>query len=76
MGVESDRKSYASIFCQFNNTDLRQTINAIRRPVLILLETPFSGIKSAVEGQYPGLTSVRFRYATKGLHFIMFDDKQ
>lgn len=75
-GMQSDRKTYASIYCQFNNTDLRATIKSIKCPALILLEAPFAQMKSAVESEYVNLPSATIRYATKGLHFIMFDDKE
>jgi len=74
-GVQSDRKTFASIFCQFGNTDLRETVKDIRCPALILLEAPFANIKSVVEGQYANLKGASLQYADKGRHFIMFDDK-
>ncbi|MDR7372544.1 alpha/beta hydrolase [Flavobacterium aquidurense] len=73
--VKSDRKTFAEMFCDFSNTDLRDKIAAIKCPSLILLESNFVNFKPAIEGQYKNLKTAQFQYATKGLHFIMYDDK-
>lgn len=36
--MKSDRKTFAKMFCDFSNTDLRETIKNIQCPSLILLE--------------------------------------
>lgn len=74
-GVQSDRKTLATIFCLFGNTDLREMIKDISCPALILLEAPFANSKPAVEAQYSKLKTANLQYANKGLHFIMYDDK-
>jgi pimeloyl-ACP methyl ester carboxylesterase len=73
--VKSDRKTFAELFCDFSNTDLREKITTIKCPSLILLESNFVNFKPAIEGQYKNLKTASFQYADKGLHFIMYDDK-
>ncbi|RZM18499.1 MAG: alpha/beta hydrolase [Pedobacter sp.] len=73
--LQSDRKTMAALYCDYMNTDLRQKIKAVSCPSLILLEPAFEPVKPAVEAQYKYLTNTTIRYATKGLHFIMYDDK-
>lgn len=73
--VKSDRKTFAQMYCNFFNTDLRERIAAIKCPSLILLESYFINLKPAIEGQYKNLKTANFQYADKGLHFIMYDDK-
>ncbi|MBF4508292.1 alpha/beta hydrolase [Flavobacterium sp. JLP] len=72
--IKSDRTTFAQMYCDFFNTDLRERISAIKCPALILLESYFINLKPAIEGQYKNLTTANFQYATKGLHFIMYDD--
>jgi pimeloyl-ACP methyl ester carboxylesterase len=74
--VESDRKTFSEMYCDFWNIDLREEIRKIECPTLILLESYFVNIKSSVEEQYKNLKYADLRYAKKGLHFIMFDDKE
>ena len=72
--VKSDRKTIAEIYCQFLNTDLRETITTVKCPSLILLESYFANIKPAIAEQYKNLKTADLEYANKGLHFIMYDD--
>lgn len=74
--MKSDRRTFGEMYCQFLNTDMRDTIAAIKAPALILLEPSFAAIKPQVEGQYKKLKTANLQYANKGLHFIMFDDKE
>lgn len=74
--VNSDRKTFAEMYCDFTNTDLRQKIENIKCPTLILLEDTFKTIKPAIEDQYKNLKNANLQYSTKGLHFIMYDDKE
>lgn len=74
--VKSDRKTFAQMYCDFFNTDLRNKISTIKCPSLILLESYFINLKPAIEGQYKNLKTVNFQYANKGLHFIMYDDTE
>jgi len=73
--MKSDRKTFSEMYCDFSNTDLRDKIVAIKCPSLILLEFGFSNYKVPVEAQYKNLKTASFRYSNKGLHFIMYDDK-
>lgn len=72
--VKSDRKTFAEMYCDFLNVDLREKIATIKCPSLILLESYFINLKPAIEGQYKNLKTADFQYAAKGLHFIMYDD--
>lgn len=73
--VKSDRKIFAQIYCDFFNVDLREKISSVKCPTLILLESYFVNLKPAIENQYKSLKTANFQYANKGLHFIMYDDK-
>lgn len=75
-GLASDRKTYAELFCQFLNTDLRECIKHITAPSLILLEPSFRNLDAMIKEQYKHLPGAKIKYADKGLHFIMFDDKE
>lgn len=74
--VNSDRKTFAEMYCDFTNTDLREKIKNINCPALILLEDSFKTIKPAIEEQYKNLNNANLQYSNKGLHFIMYDDKE
>jgi pimeloyl-ACP methyl ester carboxylesterase len=73
--VKSDRVTFAQMYCDFFNIDLREKIATIKCPSLILLESYFINLKPAIEGQYKNLKTANFQYASKGMHFIMYDDK-
>ncbi len=75
-GLKSDRKTYAEMYCDFSNTDLRDKIKNITCPVLVLLEANFKTIQPAIADQYKNLRTANLQYADKGLHFIMYDDTQ
>lgn len=74
--MKSDRKTFAKIYCDFSNTDLRETLKNIQCPSLVLLESYFALMKPAIEAQYAHLKNATYQYSTKGLHFIMYDDKE
>ena len=74
--MKSDRKTFSEMYCDFSNTDLRDKIVAIKCPSLILLEFGFSNFKEPIEAQYKNLKTASFQYSNKGLHFIMYDDKE
>jgi len=74
--VKSDRKTFAEMYCDFYNVDLRDKIAAIKCPSLILLESYFINLKPAIDEQYKNLKTGKFQYANKGLHFIMYDDTE
>lgn len=73
--VKSDRKTFAEMYCDFFNVDLREKISSVKCPSLILLESYFVNLKPAIENQYKSLKTANFQYANKGMHFIMYDDK-
>ncbi|WP_343609753.1 alpha/beta hydrolase [Chryseobacterium oranimense] len=74
--MKSDRATFAKMYCDFSNTDLREKIQHIQCPALVLLESYFVNFKPAIENQYKNLKNADMRYASKGLHFIMYDDKE
>lgn len=74
--VKSDRKTFAKMFCDFSNTDLREKIKSIKCPTLVLLESYFANLKPSIEEQYKNLKTADLQYANKGLHFIMYDNKE
>lgn len=74
--MKSDRNTFAKMYCDFSNTDLREKIKSIQCPSLILLESFFVNMKPAIEAQYKNLKNTNMQYASKGLHFIMYDDKE
>ena len=74
--MKSDRKTFAKMYCDFSNTDLREKIKNIQCPSLILLESYFVNLKPMIEEQYKNLKNTNMQYASKGLHFIMYDDKE
>lgn len=72
--LSSDRKTYAKMYYDYSNVDLRPAIKNISVPALVLLEHPFKKIAPMIEQQFRDLTRLRLEYASKGLHFVMFDD--
>lgn len=72
--MASDRETFAKMYCDFSNTDLRPLLSRIECPTLVLLESYFVNFKSAIEAQYQDLKTAQLHYANKGLHFIMYDD--
>ena len=74
--VKSDRTTFAEMYCDFSNTDLRMKISAVTCPALILLESQFANFKPAINEQFKNMKTANLQYAAKGLHFIMYDDKE
>jgi pimeloyl-ACP methyl ester carboxylesterase len=72
--AKSDRETFAKMFCDFSNTDLRSKIANAKCPALILMEPSFLGFQEKVKEQYAKYKNADIRYATKGLHFVMYDD--
>jgi pimeloyl-ACP methyl ester carboxylesterase len=72
--MHSDRNTFAEMFCDFSNTDLRETIARIECPSLILMEAYFGPLQAAIDDQYQNLKNKNILYADRGLHFIMYDD--
>jgi len=75
-GMKSDRKTFAEMYCDFSNTDLREKIKNVKCPTLILLEEYFKNMEPAIEDQFKNLKKPKLQYANKGLHFVMYDDKE
>ena len=73
--IQSDRNTFAKIYCDFTNTDLRVKIANIKCLSLILLEPHFLNFQSAINEQFKNMKQPNIQFATKGLHFIMYDDK-
>ncbi|MFD1165611.1 alpha/beta fold hydrolase [Sphingobacterium daejeonense] len=73
--LKSDRSTFAKIYCDFSNIDVREDIKKITCPALILLNSGFSHIKPMIEQQYSSLKTADIQYADQSLHFIMFDSK-
>lgn len=73
--LQSDRPTFAKMFCDFTNVDLRESIKTINCPSLVLLNSQFTQIKPAIEQQYANLKNVDIEYAENSLHFIMLDAK-
>ena len=74
--VKSDRTTFAGMYCDFSNTDLREKIASVECPSLIILEPIFANYKSAIDSEFKNMKTANIQYATKGLHFIMYDDKE
>ncbi|RAJ74994.1 pimeloyl-ACP methyl ester carboxylesterase [Chitinophaga dinghuensis] len=75
-GATTDKKTYADTYCQFANMDQRESIGQIKIPALVLLEARFVNFKPAIEDQYKQMKTATLKFADKGLHFIMYDDKE
>ena len=73
--LASDKETFAKMYCDFSNTDLRSDLSRIQCPTLVLLESYFVNLKPAIEAQYKNLKTAQLEYANQGLHFIMYDDK-
>lgn len=73
-GTTSDRRTYAQMYCDYSNTDMRPMLGRVKVPALVLLESSFQRMAPMVEEQFKELRTVRLEYATQGLHFIMRDD--
>ena len=73
-GTSSDRRTYAQMYCDYSNTDMRPILGQVKVPALVLLEPSFQRIAPIVKEQFKDLRTLRLKYATRGLHFIMWDD--
>lgn len=73
-GLLSDRKTYAKMYYDYSNIDLRSAIKQISVPTMVLLESSFKKIAPMVERQFGNVSTFKIGYAEKGLHFIMYDD--
>ncbi|MCB1025464.1 MAG: alpha/beta hydrolase [Acidobacteria bacterium] len=73
--VKSDRQTFGEIYCELMNTDIRENLSSIVSPTLIMLEPSFKSKETDVKAQYVSLNGAEFRFAPKGLHFLMYDDE-
>lgn len=74
--MSSDRRTYYKMFRDYSHVDLRLDMKRITVPTLVLLEHPFKNMAGMVESQFGNRSNMRLAYAEKGLHFIMFDDRE
>ena len=74
--MASDRNTFAKMYCDFSNIDLREKIANIQCPALILMESYFANFKPQINDQFKNLKTADIRYADKGLHFIMYDNPE
>ncbi len=72
--LKSDRNTFALLYCDFLNTDLREKVAGVQCPALVLLEPSFEKVRSTMDEQFGKMKGADIRYAGKGLHFIMYDD--
>lgn len=72
--MQTDRATFATMYCDFLNTDLREKISTITCQTLVLLESFFKPLKPQIDSQFTNLKNAQLQYANKGLHFIMYDD--
>lgn len=72
--AKTDRRTYISMYHSYSNTDLRETLNRVQTKMLVLLEPQFRGIENTVRHQFAGKKDTEIHFASKGLHFIMYDD--
>ncbi|HSH64245.1 MAG TPA: alpha/beta hydrolase [Bacteroidia bacterium] len=63
--VQSDRKTFAKLYCDLTNTDLRKRISGIECPSLILLQPNFSDRQQAVTDQFQNLAEKKIEYASR-----------
>ncbi|HET8810431.1 MAG TPA: alpha/beta hydrolase [Flavobacteriaceae bacterium] len=73
--LDSDRKTVATIYCNYLKMDLRQKIGKISVPALILLEPYFQRSASEIEAQFKNLETAKIKYAPQGRHFLMYGAK-
>lgn len=73
--MDSDRKTFASMYCDFSNTDLRDRLKWIQVPSLVLLQPTFKNMTSEIKEQYKNLNDMSLAFAGQGRHFMMYDDK-
>lgn len=74
--LSSDRMTCARMYYDYSNVDLRSAVENISVPTLVLLEHPFKKIAPIIERQFGNRPNLELKYANKGLHFIMFDDRE
>lgn len=71
-----DRLTFAQLGCELQNLDLRPELKKISCPSLILLNAEIKDkYKSEAEKQFEDLKTADIRFATKGQHMIMWQDK-
>jgi pimeloyl-ACP methyl ester carboxylesterase len=71
----ADRKTYVHGYIDMLNLDLRQSIEKITIPVIVLAATNPSKtiVEQTYQSQYAKLPGTIFRYAENSAHFVMYD---
>jgi pimeloyl-ACP methyl ester carboxylesterase len=71
----ADRKTYVYGYIDMLNTDLRQSIEKITIPVIVLAATNPNRIvvEQTYKSQYAKLPATIFHYAENSAHFVMYD---
>jgi pimeloyl-ACP methyl ester carboxylesterase len=73
--LKSDPKTMGYMYGTLLNTDLRTQIGNITCPILILLQPAMKAKENEIKQQYSLVKNANIQFASKGLHFIMYDDK-
>jgi pimeloyl-ACP methyl ester carboxylesterase len=74
--LRSDRKTMGQMYGTLMNKDLRTQLAAITCPVLVMLQPAMKVKDAEIKDSYKLLHQATITYATRGLHFIMYDDKE
>ena len=82
--LDSDNKTVAQAMYEMNTTDLRDQLDKIQTPVLVLgswiAGKPYGATKNGAlksyKAQYIKLKQLRIDMSDKGKHFIMWDDPE
>lgn len=72
--LASDRETFAKLYCELTNSDLREKIKNINIPTMVLLQTNFKYAKPMLNSQYKNIQQVTLKYAPKSAHYIMYDN--
>jgi pimeloyl-ACP methyl ester carboxylesterase len=72
--IAYNRNNYSMLLCDYLNTDLRTSLNAINCPTLILGSKTMTALKDHISKQYKSLKAHKLIFSKKGLHFLMIDD--
>lgn len=72
--LASDRETFAKLYCELTNSDLREKIKNIKIPTIVLLQTNFKYAKSILNSQYKNIQQATLVYVPKSTHYIMYDN--
>ncbi len=74
--IQSDKMTFGKIYCELMNFDRRKDLKKIICPSLILINNEIANtLQKEVWDQFKNLKNATIRFAKKGNHFIMYDDK-